>query len=197
MEFPRVFPGASREHQGVVQTVGAFHGGSPRGVTVHYTASRDISSTISTLASKNLGYHLIIDRDGTIYQCAEFTGRLNHAGKALWNGLSPNKAHLAVALISWGLLKELAPGACESWGGKLVATEDCKYRQGQWWDAATTAQELALLKFLRWATIQGIDAGSICGHDESAIPKGRKVDPGGVLSLDMPRLRDLIGEALV
>lgn len=197
MEFPKVFPGASRLHNGLVSTQGKFQDGSPQGVTVHYTASRDISSTVKELASKNLGYHLIIDRDGTIYQCADFSHRLNHAGKAMWDGLSPNQTHLAISLISWGWVKQLAPGAFQSWSGKIVATDDCKQRLGQWWDAATTEQELALLKILRWVIIQGIDAGSICGHDECALPKGRKSDPGGILSLDMPKLRDLIGEALV
>lgn len=197
VEFSNYFPSADRSFDGVIRPTSKFQNSSPFGVTVHYTASRNISSTIKELASKNLGYHLIIDRNGAIYQCAELIYQLNHAGRALWNGKSPNREHLAVALVSWGWVKRLAPGAFVSWSGRTIATEECAHRQGQWWDAATPEQELALLKFLRWAILQGVGVSEICGHDECVLPKGRKVDPGGVLSLSMSEIRGLLSESIV
>jgi hypothetical protein len=147
MNFPRIFPGVKLSHLDAVAVQDEFQVGCPKGVTIHYTASRNLGSTVKELANKSLGYHLIIDRDGTIYQCAYFSHKVNHAGKAIWNELSPNRTHIAVSLISWGLLKEMAPGAYESWSGKLVATTDCVKRKGNWWDCATKEQELSFSVF--------------------------------------------------
>ena len=191
--FPGKYPQSDHAYLGSIVPFASL---DPIGVTVHYTASRGIGGTIKELVNKSLGYHIIIDRDGTVYQCAEFTGRLNHAGKADWRGHSPNREHIAVALVSWGWVKELAPGIYQSWAGTAVDTKDCIERDCRWWDVATNVQELALLRFLRWTTTQGIDPSHICGHDECALPPGRKADPGGVLSINMEKFRTLLQDDL-
>lgn len=161
----------------------------PGGVTVHYTADRDLLRSIQALESKNLAYHLIIDRQGTVFQMLPFDRTCYHAGKASWHNLSPNSRHIAVAFLSWGQLRR-SPNGHRSWSDVYVAPNDVRTNGQGAWDAATDFQEAALKSFLRWACLElKIDPDSVCGHDECAIPPGRKVDPGGSLSFRMADLR--------
>lgn len=191
--FPEQYPKADQKHLGALKAVSTI---DAVGVTVHYTADRDLDRTLRALQARGLGYHAIIDRDGTVYQTVPLTHGVWHAGKALWGQFSPNRSHLAISLLSWGELEALAPGAYQSWNGQTVSTDEVASRAGAHWDAATPAQEAALVDFLVWACQQGISAENICGHDECALPKGRKIDPGGVLSMTMEELRGAVGTRL-
>lgn len=156
----------------------------PIGVTIHYTADDSLERSISALRMAGLGYHIIIDRDGSTYQCAPFTDRVYHAGKALWHGYKPNSSHIAISLISWG---KLSHG--KSWRGDVVPEAEIAERWGGQWHEATPVQGQVLMNLLRWLVEAGIDPRHICGHDECALPPGRKVDPGGVLSKTMAEIR--------
>ena len=155
----------------------------PTGITVHYTADGDIDRVKREMESRKVGYHFVIDRDGSIHQTASLAKSVNHAGNAKWNGQSPNRTHIAVSLVSWGLLID----ENKAWNGSAVHGVK---RKGQWWDPATSAQEKALFVLLRGLmTDFQISAANICGHDECALPPGRKVDPGCIMTLTMPELR--------
>jgi N-acetyl-anhydromuramyl-L-alanine amidase AmpD len=184
MMMPAKYPHAHTLYTPDKPGVGPM-GAHARGVTVHYTAS---GSLISALREEvhGLGYHILIDRDGSTVQTCYLTLRVNHAGKANWNGDSPNKSHLAVAFVSWGLLD----GAGYSYAGVQVPKEEIRTDEKGKWHAATPQQEDSLLRFLGWAVSQGINRNNICGHDECALPKGRKVDPGGCLSFRLADFRN-------
>jgi N-acetyl-anhydromuramyl-L-alanine amidase AmpD len=155
----------------------------PTGITVHYTADGDIDRVKREMDKNKIGYHFIIDRDGFLHQTANLTKSVNHAGKAMWNGQSPNRTHIAVAIVSWGLLNDDSL----AWNGtRVVGTK----RKGQLWDAASMAQEKMLDRLLRGLMIDfRITPANICGHDECALPKGRKIDPGCTLSMSMSDIR--------
>jgi len=169
-------------------------GGAPVGVTIHDLASRDVEASIKYLYGSGLGYHAIISRGGEFIQTCYFSHKVNHAGASTWRGNSPNRTHISIALASWGEVTE-SSGGFMSWAKKDVPAADVKERAGnldridRHWDAATEEQEAALMAFLYWAIENGIAPKNICGHDEAAIPFGRKNDPGGVLSMTMPELR--------
>lgn len=174
-----------------------FQNGRPQGVTIHYTAGRSLKSATDALKAKEFNYHIIIDRDGKITQTAFLRWRVNHAGKALWNGLSPNQAHVAVCVVSLGELEEATNSNGEkihtAWTGAII--KDAVERKDafgmmSWWDACTQRQEHSLFSVLEWLVSCGIKPDNICGHDEAALPKGRKRDPGGVVSLSMSEIRD-------
>lgn len=156
----------------------------PTGITIHYTADGDIDRVKREMDKSKIGYHFIIDRDGLIHQTAALTKSVNHAGKALWNGQSPNRTHIAIAVVSWGLVNDDKI----AWNGTKVPF--AVKRKGQYWDSATPAQERSLMKLL-FGLISDfqIRASNICGHDECALPPGRKIDPGCVFSFSMPELR--------
>lgn len=155
----------------------------PTGVTVHYTADPNLDRVKAHMLSERVGYHFIIDRAGAVHQTASLGRCVNHAGKAMWNGQSPNRTHLAVAFLSWGLLSKES----KSWTGAPVIGVK---REGNLWDPATVRQEESLIDLLQWAMREyGIMASNLCGHDECALPKGRKSDPGGSLSRSMGAIR--------
>lgn len=160
----------------------------PAGITVHYTADDSLERSINSLRVANLGYHILIDRYGVCHQAALFTEHVYHAGKALWLGNRPNSTHIAVSLVSWG---KLSHG--KSWRGDVIPESEITERQGGQWHKATEAQETALMDLLKWLVGQGIDSRHICGHDECAIPPGRKVDPGGILQMTMADYRRFLG----
>ena len=190
MSFPDTYPKADQRFNGQMKVGGSFLNGLPQGVTVHYTADRDLDRTVRALVARELGYHLLITRDGTVHQCAPLTKTMWHAGRAVWGLLSPNKTHVAISIVSWGEVEQLAPGAYEAWNGSIVPTKEVEQRQGdRYWDIATPEQEASLVDALVWLCGKGIDWTQICGHDECALPKGRKSDPGGVIQMTMEQLR--------
>jgi N-acetyl-anhydromuramyl-L-alanine amidase AmpD len=195
--FPDVYTGAVQIIAPTKMSAGLM-GGPPVGVTVHDLASRNAEASIKYLHNSGLGYHAIIDRNGDFIQTSYFSHKVNHAGRSTWKGHSPNRTHISVALASWGELKEDASGGFMSWANKAVEASGVKLRSGnlssvpRHWDAATDEQEATLIAFLKWSMANGIDPKNICGHDEAAIPFGRKNDPGGVLSMTMPQLRKFL-----
>jgi N-acetyl-anhydromuramyl-L-alanine amidase AmpD len=158
--------------------------GLPTGITVHYTADGDLERVKREMNSSKVGYHFIVDRDGLIHQTANLAKAVNHAGKAMWNGQSPNRTHLAVAFISWGHLDKDG----RAWNGMKVLNP--VKRRGLLWDPATEVQEKKLLQLLS-DLMRDFDISpmNICGHDECALPAGRKADPGGSLSKSMAEIR--------
>jgi N-acetyl-anhydromuramyl-L-alanine amidase AmpD len=190
--IPRLYHGATTILTPDRMGVGPLR---PMGITVHYTGDRDVLRIRKALVDQGLGYHLIIARDGEVVQLTYLDLRVFHAGKASWNGQSPNRTHVAIAIESYGELQHEKGSGYRAWNGTLVAMDKIAIRPGNFnqtkyaWDAATTKQEASLMTVLRWFCSFGISPRNICGHDECAIPLGRKVDPGGVLSKTMVEIR--------
>lgn len=194
--IPRLYHGATTILTPESMGVGPLRAS---GVTVHYTGDRGIKKIQRSLINQSLGYHLVIARDGEVIQFTYLDLRVYHAGKASWNGQSPNRSHIAIAVESYGKLQREPPGSADfcAWNGDVVKIENIAVRAGNIsmnrtqlpWDAATTDQENSLMSALRWFVSLGIKPREICGHDECAIPIGRKVDPGGVLSMTMAEVR--------
>lgn len=190
-KFPDVYPWVHKLVSPTTLSVGPM---DPLGICVHYLADRDVDRSIHGLKEAGLGYHLIIDRGGKIFQTCYFNLRVNHAGVAEWNGLSPNRNFIAIAVASWGYLD----AGKKAWNGATIDIKETHLRPGNlssklmFWDAATPVQETALINCLSWLVLRGISIKNICGHDECAKPSGRKQDPGGVLSRTMADMRVLI-----
>ena len=171
------------------------------GATIHHAAHRDLEAVFREALKSKLGYHLIIDREGAVCQTTYFDRTVWHAGRAQWRGLSPNRAHVGICLLSWGRLRcdeSSGKPVFKAWAGAAIPALEVELRpdafgKRAYWDAATPAQEAALLEALRWLVEkQGVSPFDICGHDECALPRGRKDDPGGVIRWTMPQLRDLL-----
>jgi N-acetyl-anhydromuramyl-L-alanine amidase AmpD len=190
-KFPDIYPWVHKLVSPTALSLGPL---TPLGVCIHYLADRNVDRSIMGMKEAGLGYHLIIDRDGKIYQTTYFNLRVNHAGIAEWNGLSPNRHFIAIALASWGYLNSKN----QAWNGTTINVNETALRTGNVdkkllrWDAATQIQETALVNCLSWLISKGISIKNICGHDECAKPPGRKQDPGGILSRTMSDMRQLL-----
>lgn len=185
------YPGASEIIEPNKDLAGLFLEGEPSGITLHYSAARNLSATLGALAANKLKYHIIITREGSIVQIARLDHRVNHAGKASWHGKSPNRSHWAVCILSWGMLDDLG----RTWTGIPLSPKEIQYQGNTYWDSATIEQEASLNLFLRWAVSSyGIPASGVCGHDECCIPFGRKKDPGGIFSFSLPALRGSLAQ---
>jgi len=200
MAFPKKIPG-SRLHLDIAnQKKRRYITGAPTGITVHYSADVRLSSVINSLEARSLGYHLAIERDGAIVQLTRLDRSVAHAGKALWNGESPNQNHLAVCLLSWGWLKKHKEDYV-SWSGALVYEKDVVQRpdilgNATYWHKATPEQYKTLIEVCLWGVAHGIKYENICGHDEAALPLGRKQDPGGILPCTMKDFRQKLFDVL-
>jgi len=199
--IPPIYPFVGRIEEPGLGLKNSFGSSGPQGITIHYTADRDISRVFRELKKNNLRYHLIIDRDGMVTQTAYLNNAVSHAGNASWLGVSPNRRHVAIALVSWGWLTESKEdGSLSSWSGEPVDSLDAEYRKDNidgkmwWWDKATDKQVTMLEHVCLWFIALGIDPQNIAGHDEAALPLGRKYDPGGVLPTSMREFRKKLEE---
>ena len=164
---------------------------APKGITIHYSAGASAESSIEYLRTTDLRYHFIIARSGKIYQMVSLDGSISHAGQAEWNGLSPNESHVAICIASWGRLSKMGD-TYRTWTKKPLGLSQVAYREGvngkhDFWERATEGQESSLVDLVYWLCKNlSILPENICGHDEST---SRKIDPGGILSFSMERLR--------
>jgi len=178
-----------------------YAAGTPLGITIHYSAHVRPMATIQALEMRSLGYHILIGRSGNIIQLADLSKTVPHAGRASWNGTSPNQNHLAICLSSWGWV-EPSGQDFKAWIGALISPDEVQKGPGagggiEYWHMATDEQYAALTRICLWAAKTGnIPLASICGHDEAAIPPGRKNDPGFILGCSMDEYRKRLDHAL-
>ena len=191
-----------------IQTGGAYKTSTKkaRGLVVHYTAGRSLLgrsnavSTLQFLADQGLGC-MVMDKDGIIYraenQDLDVVGF--HAGNSLHKGETGiSRFCMGMEICNAGKLDVTN----KSWFGEVY--EESQLRSSLKKDNIfpgkyhkfTDAQESALINFLRWQLDVNPEfrLSWIVGHDEIAIPNGRKTDPGASLSMSMPELRALLGK---
>lgn len=77
----------------VAQYPAPDHGGriTPTLIVIHYTATKSLSSPLGWLTRKDdtpVSAHLIVDKDGSVYQLVPFNVAAWHAGKSWYNGRS-------------------------------------------------------------------------------------------------------------
>lgn len=201
LKIPAIYPDAIQHDPDL--TPGDFFagGGQPQGIVIHYTADRDLDRVMRTLREKKEAYHLIVDRDGGVHQMAYLTTRVDHAGKSKWREHRPNQTFLGIAAVSWGKLDfDAKTDRLFSWAKTEVSMAeaipapyfDRDPDQKEFWDSVTGEQMNALADVLIWFAERGILLENICGHDECALPPGRKIDPGGIFQFSMHDLREAL-----
>ena len=170
--------------------------GEPEGAVVHYTVSGNTPKTaaavVRSLASRSLGCP-VVDAQGIIYVPEGFDWERDvayHAGKSLWRGKdSVSTRKIGFEMCNWGSdarkqkvpAEQIRNGLCNN--GSKSKNDYQKY---------TPAQEEFLVNvmvYLKNKYPKTFSYDEICGHDECAIPLGRKNDPGASLSMSMPDFR--------
>lgn len=183
----------------------------PRFIVMHYTAggsgssSRDYMLLSPTQKKKRLNSnkkvyasaHVIIDRDGTIWQIVPFNRVARHAGLSSWRGLNNLNRHaIGIELANWGWLRRQADG---SYGRSEDHTPDlppARISLGAMpgtntvmgWENYTAAQIKAAESIVRGLLGKYPSLIEVVGHQD--ISPRRKFDPGPAFPLQ--RFRNLI-----
>ncbi len=183
-------------------TLGKYEAGYPKGAVIHFTAGRDGGErAILTGIEENCAF-LCIQKDGTVYQAHPISEWGSHAGASHWPLLEHGRVSdelIGIEICCAGKVDRYPDGRYRTWYGSFLEVDDVRYTEGLYnqaqgfWERFTASQELSMLSLLVWLKSQApdtFDYRNVVGHDEVCLPKGRKNDPGGSLSLSMPELRE-------
>ncbi len=162
-----------------------------RFLIVHNTEGWSAMSSIEGWQEKDDGVlaHLVIDRDGTIYQCRPFNRTCGHAGDSEWT--DPNTGTTYYDLNSCSIGIELANAAdmkrdpdvypdylMGELAGKPIPRFLAAHKNGgpeTEWEVYPPAQ-VAACEAVSKALVARYNLDDIAGHDD--IAPDRKVDPG-------------------
>lgn len=166
-------------------------------LVIHYTEGATAQSSINywnekPSRKKDLGAHLIIDRDGTVTQCRPFNRTISHAGVSRWR--DPKTGILYRGLNSCAIGIELANGgnvARLARSNSRLPMIDAVHRNKRVvepWEQYTPAQ-IAACTFISKALVERYNLDDITGHD--CVAPERKIDPGP--AFPMKELRESCG----
>jgi len=171
-------------------------------IVLHNTMGGPAAGSIKFLNEKTngFGYHVLIDRDGTVFQTAPFDRITRHAGLSNWRGWDNlNGFSIGVSLANYGPLK-MSRGTYHNEYGVTMKSRDVfpdpaahyngatKYKDGSW-ERYPEAQVAAALRVCESIT-ENLSIRDIVRHDDVAI--GRKVDTGP--ALDLKPFTKLVGD---
>lgn len=166
----------------------------PTLLVVHYSASQNERGTLRWLrmVESKVSAHFFIGRDGAATQLVPLDRAAWHAGPSEWAGRRGcNDYSIGVELANAGLLVEpeydggsfaLASSRDgERYHGPEPVLATLALRDGStvrgWWEPYAEPQLAALERLIADLRAAGY-AFELAGHDEIAIPCGRKIDPG-------------------
>jgi N-acetylmuramoyl-L-alanine amidase len=174
-------------------------GGSPmrirRFLVIHYTAGATAASSVDWWTkpeAKGASAHLVIDRDGTIFQCRPFDRTAGHAGVSKWR--DPKTGTLYTGLNSCSIGIELA-NAGDNWKLAVNWTKlppvIARHKRGgpekKWEDYPQP--QLVALRQVSAGLVKRYNLDDAIGHED--IAPGRKVDPGP--AFPMAQFRTYLG----
>lgn len=147
-----------------------------RFLVIHFTAGASAESSIEfwrTPAAKGASAHLVIDRNGTVYQCRPFNITCGHAGVSRWlNYSNLNTCSIGIELANAGDDERLT----KRWS--QYPPIEARHKNGgtiKKWEAYPIAQLNACEQVAK-ALVTRYKLDDIVGHDD--IAPSRKNDPG-------------------
>jgi N-acetylmuramoyl-L-alanine amidase len=156
------------------------------GIIIHYTAGASAQSSVRYLSdpTKKVSAHLVIDRDGSIFQLVPFNIKAWHAGKSSYLGRkNMNDYTIGIELQNYGPLTK--DGAYfYTWFKKKVPitqvwTEPGKHHNTYWHDY--NLLQLKTVRNICELLIKKYNLKYIAGHSDITT---RKQDPGPAFPLD-------------
>jgi N-acetylmuramoyl-L-alanine amidase len=159
------------------------------GAIIHYTAGWDLDTALSTLKRRNLSYHYIIERDGTVNMYVDpFLHGAAHAGgvhqrrvPGVSENSSPNMGTVGLSFVNVGYEDRIErPG--------VIAGPDWVESGGKKWQPYPVVQLEAGARVLgHFFQEKGLDPSKIWSHRE--MNSGGKSDPGGAFPVNSFRRR--------
>ncbi len=160
-----------------------------RFLVLHFTSGASAKSSIDfwrSTAAQGACAHIVIDRNGTVYQCRPFNKTCGHAGKSQWAGFDGlNSCSIGIELANAG---DNAPLA-KRWTKLPLVT--AKHKNGgketEW--EAYPEEQLRACEEVAKALVERYKLDDVVGHED--IAPTRKNDPGP--AFPMQRLREACG----
>ncbi len=165
----------------------------PDTIIIHYTAGGNGEASAKYLCNDKIkaSAHLVVARNGKIYQLVPFNIVAWHAGVSSFNGRKGfNKYSIGIEIDNAGILEKRGNKFFSWFGKEYPSTQVIKAKHRnetteKYWHTYTqeqieTVEQICLL------LIEKYNIKTILGHEE--ISPGRKQDPGPAFPLD--KLRD-------
>ena len=158
-------------------------------IVIHYTAGYDALSAAKYLAnnSTHVSAHVVIARNGKIYQIVDFETQAWHAGRSQFKSkLNLNRMSIGIELENYGPLT-MHDGEYVTWFNKPVPKEEViemlhpTTRQNCFWQTFPQVQ-LDKLEELCKLLLQAYKCDRILGHNEISLTG--KIDPGPAFPMD-------------
>ena len=164
----------------------------PDTIVIHFTAGSSPQSSAGYLARNDVkaSAHLVIGRDGSVYQLVPFNIISWHAGVSTYgNRTNLNSYSIGIELDNAGSLTKTGNSYISSFWTTYPESETvyATHRNetvAKYWHAYTEVQ-LAKCRDICIALIESYKIKLIVGHEE--IAPGRKTDPGPAFPLDKLR----------
>lgn len=169
--------------------------GMPDTIVLHYTAGKNGESSARYLARDHVkaSAHLVVARDGAIYQLVPFNTVAWHAGRSSWKGRSGlNQYSIGIEIDNAGVLTR-AGSQYAAWFGRKYSPDEviqATHRNEdnpRHWHTYTEQQIEVVETLCEMLTDRYPAIKEIVGHEE--IARGRKQDPGPAFPLDELRHR--------
>lgn len=172
-----------------------------RAVVIHYTEGATAQSSIDWWKKPqnreiDLGAHIIIDRDGTVYQCRPFNKTISHAGKSRLVDPKTGKKYVGCNQFTIGI--ELANAGDNpkvikiaeklTWFSGTVAAKHRNGGKTVEWEEFSVPQFEACEKLVK-QLVERYNLDDVTAHD--CIAPERKRDTGP--AFDIQRLREACG----
>lgn len=158
-----------------------------RCAVIHYTQGATAQSSIDywnkpKCRKDDIAAHLIIDRNGTIYQCRPFDRTVSHAGSSRWRDPKTGTLYKMAKRFSIGIELANAGNGAEalSWARKQpgFTSHRATHRNGGKeceWEDYPDAQIDACVRVCQ-VLVARYNLDDVTGHD--CIAPERKIDPG-------------------
>ncbi|MCD6598518.1 MAG: N-acetylmuramoyl-L-alanine amidase [Bacteroidales bacterium] len=165
-----------------------FAPGNMDTIVIHYTAGRSAESSANFLISPvKASAHLVIGREGEIYQMVPFDTISWHAGNSSYgNRKWLNKYSIGIELDNAGVLTKVGT-EYQAWFGKKYQANEVVHAihrnesSAKYWHTYTE-QQIEKCRQVCDLLINKYKPKTILGHEE--ISPGRKQDPGPAFPLD-------------
>jgi len=182
--------------QTILQESTSNKGGSinPEYIIIHFTAGRSAESSVAWFkdSSARASAHLVIGRDGRIFQLMDFTRQAWHAGSSRWAGLKNfNNLSIGIELDNPGRLTKVGDRYV-SWFKKDYTSENVveavhKHESSPThWYEYTEPQIEACFEVCK-AIRKKYDIKDVLGHED--VSPYRKTDPGPLFPMESFRAR--------
>jgi hypothetical protein len=168
----------------------------PSLIVVHETSSRlgkynCLGYLLGKANTRRVGYHILIERDGTVVQLADLNRKLRHAGRSAWGGRQwCNNFSIGIGLVGPGPLTGTTDKAKswfrETYTDGLVAGDSQWHGKGNIW-LKPTPEQMASLQRVVDEIKELYPSIDICGHYQCS--PGRKIDPPPTNVVDLEAIK--------